>query len=67
MCIALAALAEGDRTTARRHLQLCEATHYFEAVLSLKVPYFIEHHLATAELEKLRRHNTTNGTAAAVP
>ena len=31
-----------------------EAVKYFDAVASLKVQYFIEHHLAVAELEKLR-------------
>jgi hypothetical protein len=30
LCIALTALAEGDRPTARRHLELCEGTRYFE-------------------------------------
>jgi lipoprotein NlpI len=44
-----------------------EATQYFKAVLSLKVPYFIEHHLATAELEKLRRRASAGGTASVVP
>ncbi len=31
-----------------------EASRYFEAVVSLKVLYFIEHHLAAAELARLR-------------
>jgi lipoprotein NlpI len=31
-----------------------EATKYFTAAANLQVTYFIEHHLATAELEKLR-------------
>jgi lipoprotein NlpI len=30
------------------------AAKYFTATTELKVPYFIEHHLAMAELEKLR-------------
>ncbi len=32
-----------------------EAAQYFTAVTNLQVVYFIEHHLATAELTKLRR------------
>ncbi len=31
-----------------------EAMRYFEATVRLKVPYFIEHHLAAAELDRLR-------------
>jgi lipoprotein NlpI len=38
-------LANGERETARR---------YFAAVVNLKVLYFIEHHLALAEIMKLR-------------
>jgi lipoprotein NlpI len=39
-------LASGDVETAVR---------YFEAAADVKVPYFIEHHMALAELEKVRR------------
>jgi hypothetical protein len=35
--------------------QVNEATRYFAAVAGLQVPYFIEHHLALAELENLRQ------------
>ncbi|HEV7715414.1 MAG TPA: hypothetical protein VGO53_07450, partial [Steroidobacteraceae bacterium] len=38
-------LANGDATTARR---------YFAATVNLKVLYFIEHHMALAEITKMR-------------
>ena len=30
LCVALTALADGDRATAKRHLQLCLDTRFFE-------------------------------------
>jgi tetratricopeptide (TPR) repeat protein len=32
LCIALTALADGDRDAARRHLKLCEETRYYDAL-----------------------------------
>lgn len=41
-------LATGETEDARR---------YFNATVKLQVPYFIEHHLAEAELDRLRLHH----------
>ncbi|MFL6604723.1 MAG: hypothetical protein ACJ8R9_25770 [Steroidobacteraceae bacterium] len=43
----------GQKNLAEGHTDV--AVKYFTATTNLNVPYFIEHHLATAELEKLRR------------
>jgi Tetratricopeptide repeat len=43
----------GQQRLAGRHVD--EAVKYFTATVDLKVLYFIEHQLATAELSKLRR------------
>lgn len=42
----------GQRHLAENHVDV--AVNYFTATTNLNVPYFIEHHLAMAELEKLR-------------
>ena len=50
-------LTEALFYTGEKHLaekRIDEATKYFTATTELKVPYFIEHHLAMAELQKLR-------------
>ncbi len=49
----------GQQRLATHHVD--EAVRYFTATVDLKVLYFIEHQLATAELRKLRHPNT--GTA----
>jgi tetratricopeptide (TPR) repeat protein len=48
-------LAEALFYTGQKHLvehRIAAAVKYFEAVANLHVPYFIEHHLALAELQK---------------
>jgi lipoprotein NlpI len=50
-------LTEALFYTGQKHLaekRIDVAMKYFTATTELKVPYFIEHHLAMAELEKLR-------------
>jgi lipoprotein NlpI len=42
----------GEKRLAEKHID--EATKYFTATIQMNVPYFIEHHLAMAELEELR-------------
>jgi lipoprotein NlpI len=42
----------GQKSLAEGHVDV--AVKYFTATTNLNVPYFIEHHLAMAELEKLR-------------
>jgi lipoprotein NlpI len=42
----------GQKRLAEKHVDV--AVNYFTATTNLNVPYFIEHHLAMAELEKLR-------------
>lgn len=42
----------GEKRLAENHVDV--AVSYFTATSNLNVPYFIEHHLAMAELEKLR-------------
>jgi tetratricopeptide (TPR) repeat protein len=42
----------GEKRLAEKHIDV--AVNYFTATTNLNVPYFIEHHLAMAELEKLR-------------
>jgi lipoprotein NlpI len=42
----------GEKRLAEKHVDV--AVKYFTATTALSVPYFIEHHLAVAELEKLR-------------
>jgi lipoprotein NlpI len=42
----------GQKRLAENHVDM--AVNYFTATTNLNVPYFIEHHLAMAELEKLR-------------
>jgi lipoprotein NlpI len=42
----------GEKRLAEDHVDV--AAKYFTATTNLNVPYFIEHHLAMAELEKLR-------------
>jgi lipoprotein NlpI len=42
----------GEKRLAEKRID--EATRYFTATTQLNVPYFIEHHLAMAELEELR-------------
>jgi lipoprotein NlpI len=57
-------LTEALFYTGQKHLvenRVDEALKYFDATASLQVPYFIEHHLATAELQKLR-HRQAGGT-----
>jgi lipoprotein NlpI len=49
----------GQQRLATHHVD--EAVRYFNATVDLKVLYFIEHQLATAELRKLRHPDT--GTA----
>src|SRR5262249_6716126 len=52
-------LTEALYYTGQRHLadkQPDVAVRYFEAAVRLKVTYFIEHHLAVAELDRLRHH-----------
>jgi lipoprotein NlpI len=44
----------GEKRLAEKRIE--EAAKYFTATTGLNVPYFIEHHLAAAELEKLRHH-----------
>jgi lipoprotein NlpI len=51
--LAEALFYSGERRMAEN--KAAEATKYFTAVTNLQVTYFIEHHLATAELSKLRR------------
>jgi lipoprotein NlpI len=48
-------LANGQPETARR---------YFAAAVNLKVLYFIEHHMALAELTKMREHSAEAPAAA---
>jgi lipoprotein NlpI len=50
-------LTEALFYTGQKHLvenRTAEALKYFDATAGLQVPYFIEHHLAVAELHKLR-------------
>ena len=47
----------GEQRLAARHVP--EATRYLEATVNQRVLYFIEHHLAVAELEKLRHTDST--------
>jgi lipoprotein NlpI len=42
----------GQKRLTEKHVDV--AVNYFTATTNLNVPYFIEHHLAMAELEKLR-------------
>ncbi len=49
-------LANGEAETARR---------YFAAAVNLKVLYFIEHHMALAEIAKIRERSAEAPTAAA--
>lgn len=49
-------LANGEAETARR---------YFAAAVNLKVLYFIEHHMALAEITKMRERSAEVPTAAA--
>ena len=49
-------LANGETETARR---------YFAAAVNLKVLYFIEHHMALAEITKMRERSAEAPIAAA--
>jgi lipoprotein NlpI len=55
----------GEKRLAEKRVE--EATKYFTATAHLNVPYFIEHHLAVAELEKLRHHEATESAPDAGP
>jgi lipoprotein NlpI len=55
----------GEKQLAEKHVD--EAAKYFTATTRLDVPYFIEHHLAVAELEKLRHHEAMVSTPDAEP
>jgi lipoprotein NlpI len=51
-------LTEALFYSGQKHLseeRVAEALKYFEAAVNLEVPYFIEHHMAMAELQKLRK------------
>jgi lipoprotein NlpI len=61
-------LTEALFYTAQKHLaenRTHAALQYFDATAGLQVPYFIEHHLAMAELEKLRHREAGTPPPAA--